>query len=62
MKLTQLYDGVAPKFLRTKYDPDASALTDPELDALKKKLAKAKSFDEIRALLSKTPAVHGDKK
>lgn len=51
MNLKQFLEG-NPKIITTKYDPNKEALTDPELEAVKKKIAKAKTFDEIAALLS----------
>jgi len=51
MKLRQFLEG-NPKILQTKYDGDKEVFADPELEAVKKKISKAKTFDEIAALLS----------
>jgi len=55
MNLKQFLEAGVPKILQTKYDPNKSALADDELEAIKKKIAKAKTFDEIKALLMKKP-------
>lgn len=52
MNLKQFLEAGVPKILHTRYDPNKEELTDPELEAIKKKIAKAKTFDEIKALLA----------
>lgn len=51
MNLKQFLEG-NPKIIPSKYDADKEVFKDPELEAVKKKIAKAKTFDEIAALLS----------
>jgi len=53
MNLKQFLEGGTQKVVPTRYDPDKEAMTDPELEAIKKKVAKAKTFDEIKAILTK---------